>query len=386
MEQAMRLGIITPHVGRNDGQGRVNREIAEEALRRGHQVVVFAEHVDADLAGAGCAQAVPLPPPRWLPSRLLRDQALALRTWGGVRAAENQCDALLANGFVSWARSDINVVHFVHASWKASPYHPWRLGRSARSLYAMTYSRVNAVLERGAFRRAARIVAVSGSVRQDLLRLGVPEDRITTILNGVDLDEFHPGSPERRRFALPPDVPIALFAGDLKTSRKNLDTVLRALRSVPVLHLAVAGRHERTSYPDQARALGVEKRVHFLGFQKDMAALMRSADLFVFPSRYETCGLVLLEALASGIPVVTARSVGGAELIGDDVGVVLEDSEDPAVLASALSALVDNASRRSDMARSARALAEQHSWASMARRHVNLLEDTARERRPTVPA
>jgi glycosyltransferase involved in cell wall biosynthesis len=224
------------------------------------------------------------------------------------------------------------------------------------------------------------VVAVSESVRQDLIRIGVESRRIVTITNGVDPTVFHPGRSERRRFALPLDVPVALFAGDLRTPRKNLDTVLRALAEVPRLHLAVAGLHGGTPYVDLARSLGVGERVHFLGFQQDMPALMRSADFFVFPSRYEACSLVLLEALASGIPVVTARSAGGAELVSPEVGIVLEDSEDGSALAAALNSLTEDSERRMTMGRQARTLAERHSWSTMARCYIDLLQEVAIQR------
>jgi glycosyltransferase involved in cell wall biosynthesis len=91
---------------------------------------------------------------------------------------------------------------------------------------------------------------------------------------------------------------------------------------------------------------------------------------------------VLLEALASGIPVVTARSAGGSELIEPEAGCVIEDSEDHVLLASMLEALArDGAGRARMMGRQARALAERYSWAVMARRYLDVLATAAAERR-----
>ena len=377
----MRLGIVTATIGANDGQGRVNREIAAECLRQGHEVVLFAERVDGTMASETAITPVFAAPPGWLPTRLLRDQAFAWRTRRHILDARNRCDVLLANGFVTWGRSDVNAVHFVHDSWARSSWHPWRQRRDARSLYAWAYSRLNMRLERHAFRRARHVVAVSDLVREELLRVGVPAASITVITNGVDADEFRPGPPERARFGLPEGARIALFAGDLKSSRKNLDTVLRAQAAVPGLHLAVAGRAEDTPYPAMAQQLGIADRVHFLGFQRDMPALMRSVDLLLFPSRYEPFGLVLLEALATGLPVVTARSAGASQILTPEVGVVLQDSDDHAKLAQAVTGLLDDDTRRSAMSVQARELARTHSWEGMARRYVDLLQDAARERR-----
>jgi len=377
----MRFGIITARIGTNDGQGRVNREIAAEALRQGHEVVLFSEQVDQYVAAQEGVSAVLVPPPAWLPSRLLRDQVFALRSYACVRSENNRCHALLANGFVSWAGCDVNAVHFVHRSWAKSKWHPWRLRKDARSLYAMTYSRVNTALERIAFRHARRVVAVSNQVRQELLEMGLAPERVTAIANGVDCQEFRPGPGARERFGLPAGVVIGIFAGDLRSPRKNLETVLRAAAGVPDLHIAVAGRAEGTPYPALAQSLGIADRVHFLGFQRDMPALMRSVDLLVFPSRYEGFSLVFLEALASGLPVVTARSTGGAEIIAPDVGVVLDDCEDAAALAAALRQLVADEGRRASMSIRARAVAEAHSWQVTAARYLDLLCEAADRRR-----
>ena len=372
---------MTRRVGFNDGQGRVNYEIAAEALRQGHEVSLFSEHVDSTLAGSERVRVDLMPAPAWLPTRLPKDQVYAWRTRQHLLAKVGRCDAVLANGFVTWAKADVNAVHFVHGSWLRSPHHPWRQRRNARSFYRYVYNRLNASLERGAFSRSRKVVAVSELVRRELVASGVADSSIVIITNGVDGQEFRPGEPCRARFGLPDGAVIGLFAGDLADSRKNLDTVLHALAHVPALHLAVAGRHEGTRWPALAARLGVGGRVHFLGFQRDMPGLMQSVDLFVFPSRYETSSLVLLEALASGLPVVTARSVGAAEIVTPEAGMVLEDSEDAAALAAALQTLAGSLDRRRAMGQAGRTLALQHSWPAMAARYVALLEAAVEERR-----
>lgn len=382
----MRIGIVTRRVGFNDGQGRVNLEIAAEALRQGHTVQLYCENVDPQIMRAGAAPEL-TPPLSFVPTRLLKDQVFAWRTRARLARGAGRCDAVLACGFATWAPADVNAVHFVHHSWLRSPYHPWRMRHDLRASYARLYTGLNSRLERGAFRRSGAIVAVSNTVRQELIEAGVPASRITTILNGVDAEEFHPGPARRDAFGLPAGVPLALFAGDLKTPRKNLDTVLRALPDVPELHLAVAGQHAGTPWPAMARELGVAGRVHFLGFQTDMPGLMRAADLFVLLSRYEPFGLVFLEALASGLPVVTAASAGGAELIAPEVGAVLADCNDAAALAAALRGLLAGpAERRRVMAAAARQVALAYSWPAMARQYLDLLQRAVATRRANVAA
>ena len=90
-----------------------------------------------------------------------------------------------------------------------------------------------------------------------MVNIGVSRSQIRVILNGVDTEEFSPGEASRQKLGLPENVPLAMFAGDIRTPRKNLDTVLRALVKVPDLHLAVVGNPEGSPFPKLAASLGL---------------------------------------------------------------------------------------------------------------------------------
>ena len=145
------------------------------------------------------------------------------------------------------------------------------------------------------------------------------------------------------------------------------------------MQLAVAGYIPGSPYPDEAKALGIADRVHFLGLVKNMPTLMHSVDAFVFPSRYEAMSLSLLEALAAGLPVITASTAGGAEIIGTDCGIVLADPDDATALAGAITKLADAPELRRDMGVAARLLADQFGWARMARRYLDLYRGFANQ-------
>src|SRR5262249_4723856 len=130
--------------------------------------------------------------------------------------------------------------------------------------------------------------------------------------------------------------PLALFVGDIRSPRKNLDSVLHALARVPDLTLIVVGKLERSPFPHLAQKLNIPDRVIFLGYRPDVSRLMRAADFFLSPSRYEPFGLVVLEALASGLPVITASTVGAAALVTPNCGRVIPDPHDIDSLAVAL--------------------------------------------------
>jgi glycosyltransferase involved in cell wall biosynthesis len=379
----MRIAIVTHVVRHNDGQGRVNYEIARAALAAGHQVTLLASHVAPELVEEKRLQWVPVRVGRFWPTKLVKQQVFALKTALWLRMHRSKYDVLHVNGFISWVKADVNTAHFVHGGWLRSPYYPFRLGGGPWSAYQVIYSHVNARLERWAYQRSKIVAAVSEKVAVEIRANGLPGERIEVIYNGVDASAFSREQGmggDRKAFGLPADACLLLFVGDLRTPRKNLVTVLQALLQLPgSVHLAVAGYLPGSPYPEEARALGVADRVHFLGLVKNMPTLMHSVDVFVFPSRYEAMSLSLLEALAAGLPVITASTAGGAEIIGTDCGIVLEDPDDAAALAGAIAKLADAPLLRHDMGEAARRLAGEFGWARMARRYLDLYRGFANQ-------
>ena len=382
--EPMRILIVTHVVVKNDGQGRVNYEIARAALAAGHSVTMLASQAAQELVSHPHARFVQISESR-LPSRLLQYQVFALRTGLWIRAHRREFDVVHVNGFITWARADVNSVHFVHDGWYRCGFYPYRFFAGLYPAYQVTYTRLNAWLEVRSFRHAQVVVPVSEKVRGEVLALGIDAGCVEVVHNGVDVEEFAPGPSQRARFGLQETPFMLLFAGDLRVSRKNLDTVLRALAMTSShVHLVVAGRLHSSPFPALAEELGLTERVHFTDFVADMPALMRSVDAFVFPSRYEAMSLALLEALAAALPVVTAKTAGGAEVIGPECGVVLDDPEDVCSLARAIESLADDRARARLMGQAARALAKTLGWGTMGQRYLSLYEKV-RARRATAP-
>lgn len=370
----MHIGIVTHKVLRGDGQGRVNYEVARAAVRRGHRVVLLASEVAPELVTNHLITWIQIPVDGWF-TNLLRNQAFAWKSSRWLRAHRDEPDVVLANGFITWYPVEVNAVHFVHSAWRRSPVHVARIRRGPYAWYRWIYTTLNAHWEKRAFRQAQVIIAVSNQVRDELTEIGIPAERIQVISNGVDPEEFSPGAVDRRPLGLPEGVLLGLFVGDIRTPRKNLDTVLEAMREVPPLHLAVVGNVEGSPYPKMASRLGINDRVHFLGYRCDVPQIMRAADLCLCPSRYEPFSLVLAEALASGLPVITARTVGAAHLVTPACGIILEDPDDTVALVHALRTLASDDMLRETMGRAGRAVAEHHSFKQMAQQYVDLFEE-----------
>jgi glycosyltransferase involved in cell wall biosynthesis len=188
----MKLCIVTHKVVKGDGQGRVNYEVAWEAISRAHQVTLLASNVAPELQQSDRVSWIYIPV-KGLPTELLRNLAFSWRSGSWLRKHSCELDLVMVNGAITYFPADVNTAHFVHSSWLRSPVHTWRVRRDFYGFYQWFYTALSAHWEKQAFRRAKVIVAVSKQVEKELIDIGVPLERIRVILNGVDLQEFCPG-------------------------------------------------------------------------------------------------------------------------------------------------------------------------------------------------
>jgi len=366
----MRIAIVTLDVFEKDGQGRVNFELTRYLLQAGFEVDLIADRVSESLLESGAG---------WIRVHPLHSRIHLLRTWHFKQLASRlvasrlaDYDIILACGAVLDVPHTVNVVHFVHSTWEQSPFHPARTQPIPERWYRKLYTRLNARWERRALEQADSVIAVSNNVRDAICEFGVSPERVFVVPNGVDTDTYHPGPSNRHAFRLPIDVPLGLFAGDLQSPIKNLDTVLSAVSRVPEAHLAVAGTIDGSPYPRMAERLGIRDRIHFLGYCTAMDDLMRAVDYLVFPSHQDSFGLVLAEAMASGLPIITTRSVGASDLVTPDCGFVLDDPASVSGIADAMTTLSHTPELRSRMGRSSRSRIQQYTWIAMAQAYLTV--------------
>jgi UDP-glucose:(heptosyl)LPS alpha-1,3-glucosyltransferase len=188
---------------------------------------------------------------------------------------------------------------------------------------AGAYHQVVQALEALTFRRSRRIVAIARRGAQEIARLyGVPAGRLRVVYNGVDLERFHPDNrgryrrETRRELGLDPGAWVVLFVGS-GFARKGLDLLVEGFAGVPdsASRLVIVGKGDPAPYAALASRFGVADRLVWVGPRRDTERLYGAADALALPSRYEPFGNVHLEALASGVPVLTSSATGGAELI-----------------------------------------------------------------------
>jgi glycosyltransferase involved in cell wall biosynthesis len=234
----------------------------------------------------------------------------------------------------------------------------------------------------------ARIVAVSDYVAASVQRrLRVPASRTTVIHNGVDTTLFRPDMHERAKtrtqLGLSASRRVLICVGRM-TPQKGQTTLIRAMarvrRSLPESQLLLVG--EGGSRPDNealSGRLALTEAISFLGARWDVADLLRASDLLVLPSLHEGFGLVLAEALATGLPVVAARIGPVPEVVTHQTTGLLVPPSDPEALAGAILELLANESRRARMGVRARADAvERFSLPKMVRALEDLYSETAR--------
>jgi D-inositol-3-phosphate glycosyltransferase len=224
--------------------------------------------------------------------------------------------------------------------------------------------------------QADRIVAANVVERAHLVwYYGARTDRIAVIPCGVDTELFQPMDPAKAKdlLELPPD-PLLLYVGRLQPI-KGLETLLEAMTAVPepAYLLIVGGDQDEpenghgAALRQQVAALGLDQRVRFLRAQpqRRLRLFYASADATVMPSYYESFGMVALEAMACGSPVVASRVGGLTTTVQDGVTGRLVPEGDPAALAAAITSLLDGPEGRR-LGQQATRWAAEHRWPCVA--------------------
>ncbi|MEJ2479672.1 MAG: glycosyltransferase family 4 protein [Acidihalobacter sp.] len=280
------------------------------------------------------------------------------------------CDVYRAGDGVhrEWLRQRGRTLSFLGRVAQAlSPYH--RHVRSAeRRLFASP--------------RLRAVICNSEMVRQEILEhFGPKNARLEVIYNAVDLDRFSPLLRSRFRqtllaeLAIPERSLVYLFVGS-GYARKGLARALRALKRLPLhCYLVVVGKDRHTRrYERLARRLGIAARVRFAGAQEDTAPYYGAADAFVLPTLYDPFPNVVLEAMASGLPVVTSRKCGAVDLIRDGENGYVCDALDEEGLAWRMRELLDHGTRER-LGYASRKLVEGWTSEQMAERMLALYRD-----------
>ena len=382
----MHVALVHMRSARVGGTESYLNQVSRNLCERGHEVtIVCRSHEDAPdprvrfvvlhrLALGGAARIV----------AFARDVERHVR--------EAAYDLVVGLGR-TWSQDVIRVSGGCHATYleRAHPYSTSRLGRWLGPGLARISPKHRAILAieaRALAPGAARCVIVNSDlVRRDVVaRYGGDPARIRLIRNGVDLARFHPrhrdqsGRELRERLGISGPGPVVLFLGS-NYGRKGLDVLLEAfpafLREHPGAKLLVVGADaDPAGWKGHARSLSIDSAVHFLGKRGDTEACYGAADLYVLPTRYDSFAYTVLEALASGVPVVVSDGAGASEVVDASCGAVIPWTASPAQLGAALSSW-GSPDRRLQASAACRRIAEENGSDAAAERTIALFEELA---------
>lgn len=373
----MKIALVHKRLDLQGGTERDLFQTAEGLRDLGHEVHLFCGEYGVEPPEDVVAHRVPALP-----------LGRTLRLWSTVWSAERavrRAGCEITVGFGRLPRQDV-------LRCGGGPHRGFlnRLGAAGgaqRRLWqnaSIYHQSVLAIEKRQYAPEGARLIlAVSEQVKRDILaHYSVPPEKIQVLYNGVDTERFHPSrrgetrDQIRNRWRIPCDAPLVLFVGS-GFRRKGLDQLLGAWKSprLDSVFLLVVGADARLgSYRVQAESIA-PGRIVFAGRQDDVEDYYGAADVVALPSLQEAFGNVVLEALASGLPVLVSRDVGAAELLrGRLTDGIVDHPSDPLALEDVLLRLLAGSgdpARRSE----SRSLAEAHSW----KNHFLKLETLLRE-------
>jgi glycosyltransferase involved in cell wall biosynthesis len=213
-----------------------------------------------------------------------------------------------------------------------------------------------------------RVVAVSDFIKNRLVKIGIPPEKVVRAYLGVDSDHYTPNAEGRERLAqeypLPPEDVILVAVSTFLPWKRVPVTVeacgLLAQRGVPVRLFLCGKGPQRDDLEEIARRFGIKDRVHFLGHIPNVVKVLQGADIFVHASTGEAFAFAVLEAMACGLPVVGSRSGGMGEAVVDGVTGLLATPLDPTSFADAVEKVALDQNLRRKMGAEARKRVERN--------------------------
>lgn len=346
----MKIALTFPGCHRRGGVERIVLECANFLAERGHETHLLVGEWDADLLN----KQVIVHPVEFKGRMPLGDLKAYVNSAPEVlRELGNQIDVVAAHNVVS--PFGVCWVHSVHAAWlEASSQRRGFSGRLRQKLNPFHSYVIG--LEKTVFqgRNYKKLIAMTPQIREDLKRFyNVPFEDVVIMPNGFAPKEFNIESRNQKRDSMrqklgfkPSDRVIIFVANELE--RKGFKPLLDALTSLKRddVHLLAVGKLDAQAYATEIEKAGWKERVQFTGPTSNVADYYAASDVFALPTQYEAWGLVIVEALACGVPVLTSALAGAAVAVreGDDTnrtGTLLQNPDDVSEIAKKIVPLLE---------------------------------------------
>ncbi|MFQ5455983.1 MAG: glycosyltransferase family 4 protein [Nitrospirota bacterium] len=228
-----------------------------------------------------------------------------------------------------------------------------------------------------------KIIANSKRGREEIIRhYNLPEEDISIVYNGVDIERFNPDNMGKYRDSIRKELSIGnediilLFIGS-GFERKGLRYLIEALSVIKRgdVGLLIIGKGNTGYYHRLAERLGIQKRIYILGKQPDTERYYAASDIFILPTLYDPFPNVCLEALASGLPVITSKISGASEIISKGIdGMIIDNPDDPDEIAQKISMIID-IEKRTGLRIAARKKAEQFTYKENIRQSLEIYKE-----------
>src|SRR5215472_641431 len=382
----VRLAVISPFLDKRHGTERVVLELIERIARDYDcEIHLYSQHVEdllltsldqAPLAGQGCVRwhrVVSIPGPHLI-QYIWWFGANTFQRWWDDRFKKLSTDLVFSPGINAWD-ADVIQVHIVFEEFyrRVKPRLPFRHSPPAswpRLFHRRLYYGLLRWLESRIYRRKqVHLAGVSGMV---VAQLGAHfgRDDAVSIPNGVDVKRFEPQARLRQRSAARANLKIASEAFVLLLIgndwwNKGLQTLIEALNECGDLpmQLLVVGNDDVKPFVATIQRLGRPDRVRFLAPSEDVMQFYAAADAYAGPSLEDAYGLPIIEAMASGLPVIASINAGASEIINHGLnGLLLRDPTNVVELAGLIRRLVNDDPLRQLLADNAVSTARQCSW------------------------
>jgi glycogen synthase len=369
------------------------------------EVLCFGEQRESSdgITATGFTPDFALPSQNAKHAKLMDTLARDLMMAGSIRRSDVLHGHTWYSHFAGCLAKQLLGAPLVLTTHSLEPHRPWKVEQLGNAYHASSW------IEKTAYQNADGVVAVSASMKKDVQELyGVSADRIRVIPNGIDVAEYaRKQAPERlARYGIDVGTPFVLFVGRI-TRQKGIIHLLAALAHLPAGTQIVlcAGAPDTPEIGEEMKAKVGELRatrpdlvVHWVAemvAREDVIAFYSHAAIFVCPSVYEPFGIINLEAMACGAPVVASRVGGIPEAVADgETGILVDvdpstnnnaggadfEPRDPAAfarrLADGITALLNDPGKRAAFAAAGRKRVEDRfSWESVAAQTLSFYKE-----------
>jgi len=281
-------------------------------------------------------------------------------------------------------RHDITTTHIIQKTWLRELKSRGFVGSKSSYFF---WKWIGIPLEKLALlpKFSKKIIAISKKVAYDLSIDYKITDNVEVVYHGVDLNTFHPRNKEyhrleiRKAIGINDNIFLGIFVGNLK---KGAVAAIKAISKTDSCHLLIVSGSDSTHEKKMVKHLGLERRIHWLGLSKEIEKIYAAADCLVFPTFFDTFGMVITEAMASGLPVITNRNAGASELIEHEVsGFLTTDPWDDIGISKYLNYLEKNRSIADQVGIKGRLAVESYDWDNCAKKTMDIYLKLSDEKR-----